>query len=293
MEMYMSASFLKKLYSSIVFKMTMLNNDQHWLLNKLVHELPAFSSIKTMKFEKGVLMYGDSDIGNHSADNTYAIVNCSKMLEAIKKDNYDVFYDDFMNLSQMTYFIYCYVLNPFDPKTTYQEGWNKFISHTQSKDVVVSFNNSKKSVLRILHEYNNPHLRNIDKDSLSAYRQRPPIDSNCGMVFDKNGNEYKLLHYTVNVSSSSHISIVLVESYGQKYYKISRKFGKNNAELFHTNSNGYEHFHFNIKEFKTYKEIQEFVESFSLDLIKGIYPDYDQDILPNSQYKQIFDMVGY
>jgi len=289
----MSASFFKKLYSTIVFKMTMLNNDQYWLLNKLVHELPAFSSIKTMKFEKGVLMYGDSDIGNHSADNTYAIVNCSKMLEAIKKDNYDIFYEDFMSLSQMTYFIYCYVLNPFEPEETYTKGWQQFTLNTNSKDIVSSFNNTKKSLMSLLKEHYNPNLRDVQPDTLISYRKRPPIFSNYGMVFDKNGNEYKLLHYTVNVSSTSHISIVLIESFEKKYYKLSRTFGKNNVDLFHVNTNGYEHFNFNIKDFKPYQEIQEFVGDFSLELIKGIYPDYDQDVLPNSQYKQIFDMVGY
>lgn len=288
----MSNSFLKKLYSKIVFKMTMLNNDDHWLLNKLMQELPAFSSIKTMKFEKGSLMYGDSDIGNHSADNTYAIVNCSKMLEAIKKDNYDIFYEDFINLSQMTYFIYCYVLNPFEPQSTYQDGWYKFTANTKSKDVT-SFNNTKKSLMRFLNEHYNPHLRDVKPDSLAAYRQRPPIFSNCGMVFDKNGNEYKLLHYTVNTSSSKHISIVLIEKDGQKYYKISSRFGKNNVDLFHVNANEHEHFYFHFDEFKPYQDIHQFVADYSMMLVRGIYPDYEYDVLPNIQYKQIFDMMGY
>lgn len=288
----MSSNPLKKLYSNIVFGMTMLDKDKYWLLKRIVHELPVFSSIKTMSFDKGSLMYGDNDIGNHSKDNTCAIVNSDKMLATLNKNDYDIFHSDFIDLSKMTYFIFCYVFNPFEPEKTFNDRWKNFL--TKSQQVTASFNNNKKSLLQLVFAMkNNKSIFGSDNTLVNA-RKTPPIFSNCGVVFDKAGHEFKLLHYTVTKpSSGGHVSVVLIESEGEKYYKVSVTAGKDNAELFKPNESGDEYFTFDFSEFTAYKDVSEFVAKFSMALVRSINPEYTEDSLPNKRYKDIFDMIGY
>lgn len=290
----MSSNPLKKLYSNIVFGMTMLDKDKYWLLKRVVHELPVFSSIKTMSFYKGSLMYGDNDIGNHSEDNTCAIVNNVNMLTALDKYDYSIFHSDFIDLSKMTYFIFCYVFNPFKPEKTFIDRWKKFQSKVHAQQVTASFNNNKKSLLNLVFAMkNNQPIFGSDNTLVNA-RKTPPIFSNCGVVFDKAGYEFKLLHYTVTKPSvEGHVSVVLVEKNGQKYYKVSVTEGKDNAELFKTNEAGDEYFTFNFSEFTAYKDVSEFVAKFSMALVRSINPEYTEDSLPNKRYKDIFDMIGY
>jgi len=288
----MSSNPLKKLYSNIVFGMTMLDKDKYWLLKRIVHELPVFSSIKTMSFDKGSLMYGDNDIGNHSKDNTCAIVNSDKMLATLNKNDYDIFHSDFIDLSKMTYFIFCYVFNPFEPEKTFNDRWKNFL--TKSQQVTASFNNNKKSLLQLVFAMkNNKSIFGSDNTLVNA-RKTPPIFSNCGVVFDKAGHEFKLLHYTVTKpSSGGHVSVVLIESEGEKYYKVSVTAGKDNAELFKPNEAGDEYFIFDFSEFTAYKDVSEFVAKFSMALVRSINPEYTEEALPNKRYKDIFDMMGY
>jgi hypothetical protein len=294
MEIHMSSNPLKKLYSNIVFGMTMLDKDKYWLLKRIVHKSPVFSSIKTMSFDKGSLMYGDNDIGNHSEDHTCAIINSEKMLESLNMNDYDVFHDDFIELSKMTYFIFCYVFNPFEPEKTFTDRWRTFISKTHTQQVEMSFNNSKKTIISLaLALYSNKPIAGVANDLVNA-RKSPPIFSNCGMVFDKSGHEYKLLHYTVTKPGvNEHISVVLIENNGEKYYKVSVTAGKDNAELFRANDSGDEYFTFDFNEFTPYKEVPDFVAKFSMALVRGINPEYTEDELPNKRYKDIFDMIGY
>lgn len=287
----MSNNPLKKIYSNIVFGMTLLDKDKYWLLKRIVHELPVFSSIKTMTFDKGSLMYGDNDIGNHSKDNTCAIVNSDKMLATLNKNDYDIFHSDFIDLSKMTYFICCYVFNPFEPEKTFNNRWKNFLD--KSKQITASFNNNKKSLLQLVFAMkNNKPILSSDNTLVSA-RKTPPIFSNCGVVFDKAGHEFKLLHYTVTKPSlSGHVSVVLIEIEGEKYYKVSVTSGKDNAELFQSES-GSEYFVFDFDKFTKYKDVSEFVSKFSMALVRSISPDYTEDSLPNKRYKDIFDMIGY
>lgn len=288
----MSRNPLKKLYSNIVFGMTMLDKDKHWLLKRIVHELPVFSSIKTMSFDKGSLMYGDNDIGNHSKDNTCAILNSDKMLATLNKNDYDIFHSDFIDLSKMTYFIFCYVFNPFDPEKTFNDRWKNFLN--KSQQVAASFNNNKKSLLQLVFAMkNNQSIFGSDNTLVNA-RKTPPIFSNCGIVFDKSGDEFKLLHYTVTKPFvEGHVSIVLIEKNGQKYYKVSVTAGKDNAELFKTSEAGDEYFTFDFSEFTAYKDVSEFVAKFSMAMVRSINPEYTEETLPNKRYKDIFDMMGY
>jgi hypothetical protein len=288
----MSSNPLKKLYSNIVFGMTMLDKDKHWLLKRIVHELPVFSSIKTMSFDKGSLMYGDNDIGNHSKDNTCAIVNSDKMLATLNKNDYDIFHSDFIDLSKMTYFIFCYVFNPFEPEKTFNDRWKNFLA--KSQQVTASFNNNKKSLLQLVFAMKNNKSVFDSDNTLVSSRKTPPIFSNCGIVFDKSGDEFKLLHYTVTKPSvEGHVSVVLIEKNGQKYYKVSVTAGKDNAELFKTNEAGDEYFTFDFSEFTAYKDVSEFVAKFSMALVRSINPEYTEEALPNKRYKDIFDMMGY
>jgi hypothetical protein len=290
----MSSNPFKKLYSNIVFGMTMLDKDKHWLLKRIVHELPVFSSVKTMSFDKGVLLYGDNDIGNHSEDHTCAIVNSERMLHLLHKNDYDSFHADFIDLSQMTYFIFCYVFNPFEPEKTFTECWKDFIGKSHSQQVLASFNNNKKALLTLPFSlHNNQPIAGLENTLVNA-RKSPPIFSNCGVVFDKAGDEFKLLHYTVTKPFvEGHVSVVLIEKNGQKYYKVSVTAGKDNAELFKTNEAGDEYFAFDFSEFTTYNKVSEFVAQFSMALVRGINPEYKDDELPNRRYKDIFDMMGY
>lgn len=292
MEMYMSSSLFKKLYSNIVFGMTMLNKKDHWLLKRIIHELPMFSSVKTMKFENGSLMYGDRNIGNYSADNSQAIVNNQDMIITLKKDNYDIFQNDFINLSKITYFIYCYLFNPFEPKKTFVMSWKKFLNKAQSQKLKTHFNNNAKSMMNLVHAYHNGQKLN-EEGSMGSYRKSPPIFANCGIVFDRNGTEFKLMHYTVaKPGNSGHVSVVLIERDGQKYYKLSVTSGSNDTELFRV-QNGSEYFILYFNEFTPYAETHEWMSDFSMSLVKGIDPEYDQDVLPNKRYKEVFDMMGY
>lgn len=290
----MSTNPLKKLYSNIVFGMTMLDKDKYWLLKRIVHKLPVFSSVKTMSFDKGSLMYGDNDIGNHSEDHTCAIINSEKMLQTLNMNDYDVFHSDFIELSKMTYFIFCYVFNPFEPEKTFTARWANFLSKSHSQQVVASFNNNKKTILNLAFSLNNNKpIAGLENNLVNA-RKNPPIFSNCGVVFDKEGHEFKLLHYTVTKPSvDGHVSVVLIEQNGKKYYKVSVTSGKDNAELFQENEAGDEYFMFDFNEFTPYTEVFEFVSKFSMALIRGISPDYKEDELPNRRYKDIFDMIGY
>lgn len=285
---------LKKLYSNVVFGMTMLDKDKYWLLKRIVHKSPVFSSIKTMSFDKGALMYGDNDIGNHSEDHTCAIINSEKMLESLNMNDYDIFHYDFIELSKMTYFIFCYVFNPFEPEKTFIDRWKKFLSKPNSHQVSISFNNNKRSLLNMVTAMKQRQSILESENTLVNARKTPPIFYNCGVVFDKDGHEFKLLHYTVRKPSvDGHVSVVLIEHDGKKYYKVSVTSGKDNAELFQKNEKGDEYFTFDFNEFIPYSEVSEFVSKFSMALVRGINPEYTEDDLPNRRYKDIFDMMGY
>lgn len=290
----MGTNPLKKLYSNVVFGMTMLDKDKYWLLKRIVHELPVFSSVKTMSFDKGSLMYGDNDIGNYSEDNTCAIVNSDKMLTTINKNDYNTFHMDVIDLSKMTYFIFCYVFNPFEPEKTFSDRWKKFLSKPNSHQVSASFNNKKRSLLNMVTAMKQRQSILESENTLVNAWKTPPIFYNCGVVFDKGGHEFKLLHYTVaKPSSNGHISVVLIEKNGEKYYKLSVTSGPDNAELFQKNESGNEYFIFDFNEFKPYTNVSEFVADFSMSLVRGINPEYTEDSLPNKRYKDIFDMMGY
>lgn len=289
----MSINTFKKLYSTIVFGMTMLHKDTYWMLKNIIQFMPAFSSIKTLKFEKGNMFYGDREVGNQSADNQMVIINSKDFLKTIKKEN-NSFFDDFMGLSHMTYFISTYVFNPFEPEKSYKAAWKTFKTKVCSPEHINSFNNQQRSLMNMAFSLRMTGGIEEKESPMVKSRNKPPIFSNYGVIFHTDGREFKVLHYSVKQVSSNegHVSVVLIEIEGKKYYKLSVTEGGNDAELFqHTNGN--EYLNFDFSEFNEYTNTIEFIADFSMLIVKSIRPEYHEDSLPNQRYKELFDMIGY
>lgn len=290
----MTNHFLKRVYSNVVFGMTMLGNDRYWMLKKLISELPAFSSVKKLTFDKGNIKYGESEVGNQSSDNRLAIINSSELLKTLKKDDPTVFFNDFMNLSQMTYFTFSYVFNPFDAENTYKQRWLRFKASVSSVDKIVRFNNKNESLSMVSLRYiTTGSLPDHDAESVKN-RKRPPICSNYGVIFHQDGREFKLLHYTVKqvAYQDGHVSVILIECDGQKYYKLNAHPGGNDTALFEK-VNDNEYLNFNLDDFKPYTKTRDFIGEFSMLLVRSIYPEYASEKLPTLKDKVIFDMLGY
>ena len=273
----------------------MLNTDKYWMLKKLIHDMPYFETVKKLTIKKGHILYGNTEIANQSPDNSMSIIHDQRILKKMGKDNQHIFFSDFMSLSQMTYFILTYVLNPVEPKKAYRDSWRNFKSRVASPEQIVSLNNQKTSLLQlsyILKKYGSLN----DKESASLKsRSKPPIFSSYAVIFHRDGREFKCLHYTVIsiANPGEHISVVLIETSGKKYYKLSVRQGKNDIELFDEQEENSEYLTFNFDDFKEYTDTSEFMAKFSMKMIKSAYPQYNENHLPNQRDKIIFDMMGY
>lgn len=288
----MTSITLKTLYVNIVSSLLLKSGSKHWLFKKIMHTTPFLKLPKKIEFHTGDLAYNGFYAGHHSKDKSVVFIDNEAILKEIDKNHYDIFEKDFIELSQMTYFIFCYLFNPCNPVECYNERWAIFwkkISH----DKITAFGRSGRLGIDLLISLNNNVIPHEFSNSLENGRKVPPIYSKFGMVFDNKGNEYKLLHYTVRKPNvKSHVSVVLLEFNNKKYYKLSIVDGFEYAELI-KKTKGNDYFVFNFDEYKEYSTTSEFMADFSMQVIKGIYPEYTDNRLPMQQDKVILDMLVY
>lgn len=287
----MSLAILKKTYVNILSSL-LLQNDKYWLHRKLIHKLSIFSVLKKLKFDNGELVYEDRYMGYHSKDKKTVLIDNEEILQKIDKNNYDTFKKDFVDLAQMTYFIFCYLFTPCNPEEHYKERWDVFLKKS-SHDKISAFGKSSRLAIDLLISLNNNIIPYEFCNTLENCRKVPPIYSKYGVVFDSHGNEFKLLHYTVRKPNiKSHVSLILLEKDDKKYYKLSNSNGFEYAELVRKNNHS-DCLFFDFNEFKEYLHVSDFLGDFSMLVIKGIYPEYNEDFLPMQQDKIILDMLVY
>jgi hypothetical protein len=267
-------------------------NDKYWLGKRISQILPPFTNIKRLTFRKSSIDYGGKYIGETSVDHQTAIIKDSKMLSMLNKNNADCFNDDFLELSQMAYFVFCYLFTPSNAEANYIERWSVFFKALKH-DKVTSFGKTIKATVDLLTNLNNNITPPEFANTLENCNMTPPISTEFGVVFDSNGLECKLLHLTVKIPDSiDHVSLVLLERNNEKYYKLSKIHGLSKSELVHKVKNE-EYFKFNINEFSNYLTVTEFIAEFSMLLVKGINPEYKEDNHPTGRHKAIFDMLHY
>jgi hypothetical protein len=288
----MITNTVKKVYVNILFNLFYFGKQRHWLSKKFLHILPFFSITKKIHFLKGDLGYNQLYIGSYSKDQSKTFIDNIDMLENLNKNNYKTFEKDFIEIAQMTYFIFCYLFKADNPEEYYNDRWNVFLKKI-SHDTVMSFGKSGQTCVDLLTSLNNNVIPYEFSNSLENSQRVPPIHSKFGMVFDENGDEFKLLHCTVRKPNiKSHISLVLIEKDEKKYYKLSTTHGSENAEILR-NINGFDYFVFDFNEFKEFSNTSSFMSEFSLLLVKAIHTNYNADVLPKQPDKLIFDMLFY
>ena len=267
------------------------SNDKYWLEKRLSQELPILK-FKRLKFRDDSIIFGDKFIGNISFDNEVAIIKDELILTQINKDNPIFFHKDFVELSQMVYFIFCYLFYPNNPQENYSNRWkifNKSLIHTK----ITSFGYAHKTFRDLLKSLNNGNDLPEFAPTLDNFKTCPPILTNFGFFINKNGFDYSLLHYTVRLphKKDEHISLVLLEKDNKKFYKLSQQ---NIPGIDLTNKIDYhKYFKFDINEYSEYMNVSEFIGEFSMLIIKGINPDYKENFHPTYSQKMIFDMMSY
>lgn len=287
----MTLNLLSVVYYKIISSLSKLVSDKYWLGKHIAQSLPL-THFKRLKIDKCSLFYGKDYIGRTSIDNQVSIIKDQKMLKAMKKNNGDIFENDFLALSQMTYFIFCYLFKPSDYESNFNDRWRCF-HKALLHDKVSSFGRTIKVTVDLLTNLNNNNVPPEFANTLENCHTTPPILTEFGVVFDVNGLEFNLLHYTVKIPhSGEHVSLVLLENNNQRFYKLSKIHGDITSDLMHK-VDYLEYFKFDIKEFSRYNTAVDFIGDFSMLLVKGIYPAYKEDSHPRQYDKIIFDMVHY
>jgi hypothetical protein len=285
-------TFANNLYYKFISCFSIFLNNKHWLRKHIAQILPPLSRIKNLKSDISNLYYDGGYIGKVSFDNKTVIIKDPKMLTFLNKDNADCFHDDFLELSQMVYFVFCYLFMPSNSEDNYKDRWSVFFKALKH-DKITSFGKTIKATVDLLINLNNNKTPPEFANTLKNCNRSPPILTEFGIVLNSDGLECKLLHYTVKIPNSmDHISVVLLDRDGQKYYKLSKIYGLNRSELIDSGM-GFECFKFNINEFLKYSTVSEFIGDFSMMMVKGINPDYKEEKHPTILDKIIFDMAGY
>lgn len=289
---FMILNFANSLYYKFVSGISKIINDKYWLGKRIAQILPPFSRVNRLTFRKSSIDYGGKYIGQTSFDNQTSIIKERTMLTRLRKDNADCFHDDFIEISQMVYFIFCYLFMPSNAEANYIDRWGVFFKALKH-DKITSFGKTIKATVDLLTSLNNNNTPPEFANTLENCNMTPPILTEFGVVFDSSGLEFKLLHYTVKIpNSNDHISLVLLEKDTAKYYKLSKINGLSKSDLVHTINND-DYFKFNINEFSNYSQVTEFISEFSMLLIKAINPEYKEDNHPTVRHKAIFDMLHY
>lgn len=287
----MTLNLFSVVYYKIISSLSKLVSDKYWLGKLIAQSLPL-SHFKRLKIDKCSIFYGKNYIGRTSIDNQVSIIKDQKMLKAMKKNNGDIFESDFLALSQMTYFIFCYLFKPSDSESNFNDRWRCF-HKALAHDKVSSFGRTIKVTVDLLTHLNNKNVPPEFANTLENCHITPPILTEFGVVFHENGLEFNLLHYTVKIPhSGEHVSLVLLENDKQRFYKLSKIHGDITSDLMHK-VDYLEYFKFDIKEFSRYNTAVDFIGDFSMLLVKGIYPAYKEDSHPRQNDKIIFDMVHY
>lgn len=267
-------------------------NDKYWLEKSIAKKGLPFSIFKRFEASTCNLYYGKTCIGKTSVDHQISIIKDPKMLSMINKDNADCFYDDFLELSQMAYFVFCYLFTPSNAESNYAERWSVFFK-LLDHDKITSFGKTIKATVDLLTNLNNNTTPPEFANTLQNCNMMPPISTEFGVVFDSNGLECKLFEYLVKTPNSNNfISVVLLEKDGEKYYKLSTHNGISGSDLIN-DVMGYKYLRFNLDEFIRYRVVSEFVGAFSMMMVKGINPEYKEDAHPTGRHKAIFDMLHY
>lgn len=286
----MILNFNRSIYSKLITCLSKLVSDKYWLGKRLADQLPVIR-FKRLKIRKDSLIYGNSYIGEVSIDNKYAIIKDEEMLKSLNKNNPIFFHDDFVELSQMVYFVFCYLFVPDDSVTHFKNRWDifyKFLNY----DKITSFGRTSKLAQDLLQSLNNGNITPEFAPTLANFRTTPPILSKFGVVFEKDGGEYNLLHYTIKLPrGNDHISLVLLEQHNKKFYKLS-KLSTPNIDLLEKISYQ-KYFKFDRSEYTEYSIASDFIGEFSMLLIKSIDSSYKEDFHPTAQHKIIFDMLHY
>jgi hypothetical protein len=251
-----------------------------------------FSTFKKFKPSTCKLYYGETYVGKTSVDHQTVIIKDSNMLSMLNKNNADCFNDDFLELSQMAYFVFCYLFTPSNAEANYIERWSVFLKALKHEKVT-SFGKTIKATVDLLTNLNNNITPPEFANTLENCNMTPPISTEFGVVFDSNGLECKLLEYIVKIpNSEDRITVVLLEKDGVKYYKLSKINVFSRGELVNSVM-GYDYLKLNLDEFIRYRVVTEFIGDFSMMMVKGIYPDYKENKHPTSRDKIIFDMAVY
>jgi len=286
----MILNFSNSIYSKLVTFLSKDISDKYWLGKRLAHQLPA-AKFRRLKFSKDSMFYGDSFIGKTSLDNQFSIITDDRMLISLDKNNPTFFHDDFMALSQMVYFVFCYLFVPDDAENHFKDRWNvfyKFLNH----DKITSFGKTSKTTQDLLQSLNNGKITPEFAPTLENFRTTPPILSKFGVVFEKAGGEYNLLHYTIKLPrDKDHISLVLLEQDGRKFYKLTKLMAPNIDLMDKASSHKY--FKFDSREYSEYSTASDFIGKFSMLLVKSIDPTYNEEFHPTAKNKMIFDMLHY
>lgn len=265
-------------------------NNKYWFGKKLYQKLP-FSQFKSLKISQRSIYFDDSYIGDVSIDNKSVIIKNEEILIKINKNNTICFHNDFVELSQMVYFIYCYLFVSDNPIEYYKERWAVFLKFLKSEKIN-SFGYSIKVFSDLLTSLNNGKTPKEFSNTLSNFRIKPPIFSRFGVIFDKKNEEYSLLHYVVKLpNNDDHLLLTLLEKHNIKFYKISKC---NVKDIDLINKIGSEiTFKFDISDFLEYKNVSEFIGQFSMLIVRAINSDYKDDSHPTLYHKMIFDMMDY
>lgn len=286
----MILNFSTSIYSKLINFISKGVSNKYWLGKRLAQQLPAHQ-FKRLKLSKDSLFYGKNFLGSTSIDNRCSIITDADMLTKLNKNNPTFFQDDFFELSQMVYFIFCYLFVPEDSENHFRERWTvfyKFLNHEK----IMSFGKTSKVTQDLLQSLNNGNITPEFAPTLNNFRTTPPILSKFGVVFERDGGEYNLLHYTIKLPRDyDHISLVLLEQNGRKFYKLS-KLSRPNIDLMEKISY-HKYFKFDKSEYFEYSRASDFIGEFSMLLVKSIDPNYIEDFHPTAKYKMIFDMMHY
>jgi len=282
------------MFSKFLMKLKKINtNDHNWLFKQLIKPIfkkQKFNYKNSFSFENGTVK-NNTSIGYVSYDKKTALLENRNTLTLYNRYKFESFHSDFVEISQMTYFIFCYVFCPFNPIQNYKSSWQVFKNRASSQESIHNFLQESDDTFDLLFRLNNNNMPKGFENTIEVSRKKPPIHSTYALIVEKNGKEFKMMNYTVQCPiCNSYISVILLEQDDKKYYKISVTENKEYSGLL-KNIDDHDYLDFDLDQFSKYQHVSEFIATYSMLLVKAIEPSYDEDFLPTHQHKNLFDMI--
>lgn len=283
---------IKNIYCLLLFFLTVKNRKQNWFAYDILKLLPLKYVHKIQSSGSGRIwpkigefksvLYGNKQVGFTDCESNACIDN-SEIIENFNL-NHHLFNKEVIEISNLIYFIHCYVLNPHYSYSDMGLGIDLFKNNFER--FPISYNNYQNNVQHI-----NQQFSRFLENPVARSRLKPYITTNIFVYFPKGSphviervidvvDPNSVNKNDPNINKFGVIRLRFIDFNGEHLYKISNINYKNDETSL---------------SFVDYKHIYNFsdvINDFSIAILKSFNLD-TKDVFPNKEEKTVMDMVGY